>query len=724
MNTIIENPNIDFGIVLSFDQSLYAKKKEKNTIKYFLSSEILTENINPFLDTYDLIFGLMPALEKSFISREEYERSLVANFKNSLPSKNSQVRFEEFIHQFAFRSLKRVLSKIPLEYIGNSYKSLIGCVDEREREACVKVCGDSESLSYFLLSTTTYLLNDQPLSYNPTQYLPIRLWLKLNKKIIYQWRSLTFTIPNIKSYFLVDNQEEVKNVHIDNVRWNVHVSIGEQVNWGSDEEETISIPARLCDSVTLRKVTSYQSLIQLRFNKNDLCKKLELLLNHGISPSNNAYVKVTQDNLKNVLQQFFQDHISKLQEICSAFTKRSSSYESPFERPWIIPKWIQVRGDLQVSQSQSLIKHYIIDVQDFDILETVREKQTLSNLRGNAILKNIQHFLSNPEELSSRYIGSLVYCKEATLLDQDVRDNKRLTLKVEPYSASVKLHRNLWERTKGLFSEFNPKEVLENNSTQLNVFTLYHIHPKLFSNYNLLWPNTIGRIRPLKFLLKPGDLIEFKGRLLDTNQILAYDIRLNSPYLFISTPAELVNIILYKGSLLSLSLYLTYKLYKEYMEYLNESPDRSMPLSQFLATRLTIEIFKLQIGLALYYLFINWPSLVLKCISDRFSKKVPGMDKQIGKVVENISALILFVYLIEAKLSNNTSFLHRKGAELINGYLIWIARRYLLFFGYRSAYQSLPSLYSIGKRVVGYARQKFYQARWFVIDTFFNKPQH
>ena len=692
-----------------------------------LPCELIVNHIGKFLDAYDLLFGVLPAFERSCVAKSKFKPLSEEESKKKynlwclkpLSTSELKERYSIFCMYMAFPILRIVVvhGRIPQVYLNSECKRLLREVDPKELAQNTDV-----NLEYFLPQLTNRICQFEVIEFSQCAHMnAVRLWLNLMKRSIYKWRSQTFTITDLPTYCIpIDT---LGSIGVSNIRWNIYLSVHEEIDWSSLESNDPSVmvlPGRLCDSRTLMKLKpSQQTLVQLKFPKAMMARKLESFINQGLSPHDRNYVSVSIQQLPVLVKSFFNNNLAALQQICSGSSKKNSSVDSRLQYPYLMNEWVQIRGNLTVLQAQSFIKLYVIDVQDFDILETTREKQEIS-LNGDTILKNLQQFMVDPEKLCSSGMASLIHCRDATVLHVDKRDNKRLRYQVETVDSQLQVRKTFWERVKGLFEDVNTAEVLESHPNLINI---YHVHPKICSDYNIKWPSVIGRVRPIKYLIKPGDSIQFKGRLLNSNNIFAYEIRLNTPSLFICTPYELLNHGLYKGSFLSISLYLTYRiLYVDYLEAVKESQKEGgsvMTLSQYLAYTMTIEMLKFQIGMIIYYMFVNWPSKMLKAISSSIGfNKLPGGDKVVNRLLENISGVTLLLFLVESRRTD--SYMHKASATYIMGYLTWLAKWYLLFFGYKKGYEALPFLYQSGSRVFGYVRQKVYQVRRFFIDRWFN----
>ncbi|KAG2374979.1 hypothetical protein C9374_010353 [Naegleria lovaniensis] len=774
------NPNVEeFGIVcyilknisnnntsstttttttLDHHDSVFSSSSALVRTPIFIPCHLWLHRIGPYLDPYDFLFGLFTVFERSIYSKTDFEHQGMNDertYTNSLSSlllpigkKRGMVEIEQqyslFFSHIALTVLKRIMLGKDNNIMNNNNNNnaivMNGIPRSFVRAQATR--WKVPSLNEFIQIIYEPPSSGHELNFSSHTY---RSWVKYAKKIIFHWRSMTFSIDHLNQHMSIPLEQQASELTIHDIRWNVCLSLHENINWSSsstrnsqdlkDTLDMVMLPARLCDAATMRRSNAGFSLIQLRFSKKFLAYKLESLINYGVSnTSDSKYLRVTPENVTSIAKSFFKNKIEKLKEICSGSMKRSTTNEVAFDNPFIMPEWIQVTGSLSIpTQTQSLFKLYVIEVHDFELLETTREKQHSYNAdQTDTILTNIlyhQHELLKQshfdiENANSKFMTGLINCKSATLLHMDVRDNKRLAFKVEPH---VKLEQQvkttLMERVKKFFEEFDSSYVLEHEHERTNIMTLYHIHPKLYPMYGLKWPSSIGTIRPLKYLLKPGDSIRFKGRLLDSKTVLAYEVRLNKPSLYICTPYELLNDFLFKGSFLGLSFYLTYKkLYLDYLEALKEagSDSRDMSLSQYLMYSMAKETLKLNIGLLIYYIMVSWPSKFIQMFASLFGfKKLPVGNDFVNRVLENINAVILFAFLVESRRTD--SQFHKLSASFITDYMIWIAKWYLLFFGYKMGYSAMPTFIKAGSRVFGYLRQKFYQVRWFFFDKFFNK---
>ena len=741
-------------LVVEHDQSFSEGQVDLLRTPIFIPLDLWLNQVGAYLDPYDWLFGLFPIFERNIYSKTHFETRVVMKEEEGISSPSSfhsliygmkkrgvveiEQQYALFFSQLALVILKRIMRfgslKNPMGGIANSHgipKSFVYAEAVR-----LKVPSWTEFIQVI------YENSSNELNFSPNIY---RSWVKFAKKIIFHWRSKTFLIGQLKEYLTIPSEQSELKIH--DIRWNVCLSLSENIHWSTpsksssssttrsdiDLNDTTILPARLCDTATMRRTNAGFSLIQLRFSKKFLASRLESLINFGISRTNDSkYLHVTPENVNSIATFFFKNKIEKLKDICSGSMKRTSN-EVAFDNPFLTPEWIQVTGSLTIpTQTQSPFKLYIIHVHDFELLENTREKKHLFNPdQTDTILTSILHQREllqqshfDIENANSSFMTGLIYCKSATLLHMDVRDNKRLTFKVEPHvKLEQQVKKTFMERVKKFFEEFDTSYALENEHERTNIMTLYHIHPKLYPMYGLKWPSSIGTIRPLKFLLKPGDSIRFKGRLLDSKNVLAYEVRLNKPSLYICTPYELLNDILFKGSFLGLSFYLSYKkLYLDYLEALKETESDSshVTLSQYLMYSMAKETLKLNIGLLIYYIMVNWPSKFIQMFASFLGfRKLPVGTDFVNRILENINAVILLCFLLESRRTN--SQFHKVSASFIMDYMKWIAQWYLLFFGFKIGYTALPTFLKAGSRIGGYLRQKFYQIRWFFFDKFFNK---
>ncbi|KAL9650528.1 hypothetical protein ABK040_004747 [Willaertia magna] len=733
-----------------------------------LPYSIVIKHIIPFIDPNDLLFGFLNLWERTLISHQSFETlykpltSLLKNnnktdfnnkkFKQNLNAIKPKLsdfeksdRFFNYFNHLVLPSLRFTFltTMIPKSYTMDQVKKLYfeEKKQQQEKEEATNLKLFLECIEYVYqredelnLSSTT-MNRFLQLQYGNIKAL--KVFIKYMKRILYNWRCLTFSITDLPNY--------MKEINIiENIRWNVCLSLDENIHWESlhsasqsysNNKDVIILTGRLVDNITyhqLMEINSLltlrkQSLIQLCFSKVKLSKILQRLMKE-YSNNEDDNIRIDPNDVENLLSSFFQTRISYLDTICRDPTKQkqSSSSEPIFEYSSIIPKWIQTFGKLTILNSShtSYDKLYRIDVDNFELLEHVRENQIISK-KSDIIIENVKHVKNNPEKIYSNYTGSLIHCKEATVLEIDKRDNKRLTFILEPKS-SQKFTENVFDKFKNLFIEFKPNDILESKQKQKeNKFiTLYHIHPRRLQEYNLRWPSLsgIGQVRPIKFLIKPGDIIQFKARMLNRNQMLGYEIRLVSPYLYISTPKEFLTQFLYRVPFLSLAGYLFYKMI--YLEYVRARMEYPTTFAQHLAYNYTQALLKFQVGMIAFYLFVNWPNKMLALVSRLIGFKdvkseIPKLGSVAGRINENIWALILVFFLIESR-KQDASVLHKESARLIMEYGTWLGQWYLIFFGLKKGYEMLPFLMSSGGRVLHYVRQKVYQVRRFFIDYFFN----